>query len=175
MDPHGRADLKKILKGLGEQGRTVLVSSHILAEMSEFCTSVGIMEKGRMVVSGRVEAVAAQVMGQAVLQIEVLGSTDAFERILERDRRAGPLTVQGGRPLGAPAPPADHDRIEDRQRRPAAPRQTTRYEFPYHGEAEATADLLATLVQAGVRVVAFGRKKENLEELFLKVGARELS
>ncbi len=147
VDPHGRADLKKILKKLSERGKTILVSSHILSEMSEFCTAVGIMERGRMVVSGTVEEVSRQVMGDAVLSVEILGQEEALLSALGRDRRAGPVHQA-----------AKH-----------------RFEFSYEGEPAEVSELLARLVAAGIPIVAFGQKKEGLEEVFLKVGARELS
>ncbi len=147
VDPHGRADLKKIIRGLSERGKTVLVSSHILSEMSEFCTSVGIMERGRMVVSGTVEEVSRQIMGTAVLTVEILGNSEAFFSVLSRDHRAGPV--------------AESKRFM--------------FEFTYEGEPEDVSELLNRLVGAGVPVVSFGRRKEGLEEVFLKVGARELS
>jgi ABC-2 type transport system ATP-binding protein len=147
LDPHGRADLKKIIKALAEAGKTVLVSSHILAEMSEFCTAVGIMERGRMVVSGKVEEVAEKVMGKAVLVIEVVGGADLLPAVARRDPQAGrPKPVGEGR-----------------------------FEVPYSGDAVAASEFLKLLVAGGVRVSAFGRKKEGLEDLFLKVGARELA
>jgi ABC-2 type transport system ATP-binding protein len=146
MDPHGRADLKNVMRTLASQGKTVLVSSHILSEMSEFCTSVGIMERGRMVVSGRVADVMAQVMGHGTLRVEVIGSVDEFHRIVGQDSRIGPITQKDGA-----------------------------LEFAFHGDVEAASDLLCRLVQSGVRVASFARKREGLEELFLKVGAKELS
>jgi ABC-2 type transport system ATP-binding protein len=147
MDPHGRADLRNILKKLSARGKTVLVSSHILAEMNEFCTAIGIMERGRMVVSGTVEEVSRQVMGLAMLSIEILDKQDALKAILRHDRLAGALEE-----LAA-----------------------NRFEFSYDGEPHHVSELLARLVAGGVPIVAFGRKKEGLEELFLKVGAREVS
>ena len=146
MDPNGRASLKRIIRDMASDGRTVLISSHILAEMSEFCTSVGIMEKGRLVLSGKIDQVTAQVMGQDVLVVELLGPASQFEQIVHQDDRAGPVTRDGDR-----------------------------FEFSYQGDAEAASDLLARLVGAGVRVASFSRKRGGLEELFLKVGARELS
>jgi ABC-2 type transport system ATP-binding protein len=147
VDPHGRADLKSILKKLSERGKTILVSSHILSEMSEFCTAVGIMERGRMVVSGTVEEVSRQVMGEAVLSVEILDKSEALLSVLSRDRLAGPVHATA----------------------------RNRYEFTYEGEPQEVSDLLARLIAAGIPVVAFGQKKEGLEEVFLKVGARELS
>jgi ABC-2 type transport system ATP-binding protein len=146
VDPQGRIDLKNILRRLSAEGKTILISSHILAEMNEFCTSVAIMERGRLVVSGRIDEVNARIMGDSSLSVEVLGDPATFLRILAEDGRAGPVEARGNA-----------------------------LEFRFRGDAEAASDLLARLVGAGVRVASFARRKDNLEELFLKVGARELS
>jgi ABC-2 type transport system ATP-binding protein len=146
VDPQGRIDLKNILKRLASEGKTILISSHILAEMNEFCTAVAIMEKGRLVVSGRIDEVNARIMGESLLAVEVLGDPQAFLEIIAGDERAGP-----------------------------AERRGASYEFRYRGGAEEASALLARLVTAGVRVASFARRKENLEELFLKVGAKEVS
>jgi ABC-2 type transport system ATP-binding protein len=147
MDPHARADLKKILRSLSARGKSVLVSSHILSEMSEFCTAIGIMEKGRMVVTGTVEEVSRKVMGVAVVQVEILARAEAFMSVLGRDSLAGPVLEV----------------------------EVNKFEFTYDGELGHMSILLKRLVDADVPVIAFGRKKEGLEELFLKVGAREVS
>jgi ABC-2 type transport system ATP-binding protein len=146
VDPQGRIDLKTILRQLAAEGRTVLISSHILAEMTEFCTAVAIMERGRMVVSGRIDEVNARVLGASLLAVEVLGDADAFARIVGDDPRAGPIERRG-----------------------------EAFEFRFRGDAAQASDLLAALVRGGVRVASFARRRDNLEELFLKVGARELS
>ena len=80
VDPQGRIDLKNILKRLASEGKTILISSHILAEMNEFCTSVAIMEKGQLVVSGRIDEVNARIMGDSLLAVEVLGESETFLR-----------------------------------------------------------------------------------------------
>ncbi len=147
MDPHGRIDLKNIIKKLSAQGKTVLISSHILSEMSEFCTAVGIMERGRMVVSGDVEQVTRQVMGLAILAIEILDKGDTLLSIIGQDKLAGPVVETS----------------------------PTHFECSYEGEPADLAALLSRLINAGVPVTAFGLKKEGLEEVFLKVGARQLS
>src|SRR5262245_42776669 len=58
LDPMARIELREILKSLAKMGKTILISSHILTELSDFCTAAGIMEKGRMVASGRTEEIA---------------------------------------------------------------------------------------------------------------------
>jgi ABC-2 type transport system ATP-binding protein len=146
VDPQGRIDLKNILKRLASQQKTILISSHILAEMNEFCTSVAIMERGHLVVSGRIDEVNARIMGDSLLAVEVLGDPAAVLQILATDERSGPAELKGNT-----------------------------LEFRYKGGAAAASDLLARLVGHGIRVASFARRKENLEDLFLKVGARELS
>ncbi len=146
IDPQGRIDLKNILRDLASRGKTVLVSSHILTEMQEFCTSVAIMERGRMVVSGLIEEVNQRVLGAAAVFVEVLGTAEAFLRIVGEDPLAGEITQVNGL-----------------------------YSFRYAGGPDEAAELLASLIRAEVRVASFAPKKEGLEDLFLKVGAKELS
>jgi ABC-2 type transport system ATP-binding protein len=146
LDPQGRIDLKNVLKALAAEGKTVLISSHILSEMSEFCTAVAIMEKGRMVVNGTIAEIQERVMGGAILAVEVLGEPGALESIVESD----PLALSIERTNGC-------------------------FSIRYSGDAEQASDLLASLIRGGVRVASFARRREGLEELFLKVGAKELS
>jgi ABC-2 type transport system ATP-binding protein len=115
--------------------------------MNEFCTSVAIMEKGQVVVAGRIDEVNQRVMGDSLLAVEVLGEPEIFHWIVGADDRAGPVESKGN----------------------------GTYEFRFRGDAQAASELLATLVQQGVRVAGFSRRRDNLEDLFLKVGSKELS
>ncbi len=147
MDPHGRIALKTILKGLRGQGKTVLVSSHILSEMTDFCTSMAIMEQGRLVISGSIDEIRDRVMEGMVLLVEVLGDHDeTISRVVGEDPNCGSIEHRDG-------VRAIH----------------------YRGTVDQASELLAALVGAGVRVASFSRRKEGLEELFLKIGVRELS
>ena len=103
VDPQGRIDLKNILKRLASEGKTILVSSHILAEMNEFCTSVAIMEKGRLVVSGRIDEVNARIMGDSLLCRRGAGRTEAFLQDPGR-RRAGRTGRAEGQLVRVPLP-----------------------------------------------------------------------
>jgi len=98
------------------------------------------------VVSGRIEEINARIMGDSVLVVEILGDPERFLNVLSED-----------------------ERVE------AAERKGTAFEFRFRGDAKAASELLTRLVGAEVRVASFARRKDNLEELFLKVGARELS
>lgn len=146
MDPHGRALLKNIMRQVSAEGRVVLISSHILAELSEFCTSVGIMEKGRLMLSGRVDEITDKVLGQAEMLVEVVAGAEALPELLAANGRCGPAKAAGDV-----------------------------YSFAFHGGPGEAGDLLSALVSGGVKVASFGRKKEGLEEVFLAVGAKEVS
>ncbi|GIW86528.1 MAG: ABC transporter [Isosphaeraceae bacterium] len=146
VDPLGRIDLKNILKAQADAGKAVLISSHILAEMSEFCTTMAIMEKGRLIVAGSIETIRHEVMGGSTLSVEVLGDPALFLSLVRDDPRASDIQQRAGH-----------------------------YVFRYGGTPDAAADLLARLVAAGVRIASFQRHKEGLEELFLRIGAREVS
>jgi ABC-2 type transport system ATP-binding protein len=146
VDPQGRIALKQILRRLADERKTVLISSHILAEMNEFCTSVAIMERGELKISGRIEDVNRQVMGDQLISIEVLGGDDVLLAMIRGDDRAGPVE-----------------------------RASNTFEFRFRGDALAASELLAGLIRQGVPVSGFQRRRDNLEDLFLKVGSKELS
>jgi ABC-2 type transport system ATP-binding protein len=146
VDPQGRIELKNILRRLADEKRTVVISSHILTEMDEFCTSVAIMERGKLKVGGRIEDVHQRIMGDTLISVEVLGDTERFQSIVSASRLAGSLE-----------------------------RRNQVFEFRFQGDREAASELLTSLVHAGVRVASFERRRDNLEDLFLKVGSKELS
>jgi ABC-2 type transport system ATP-binding protein len=149
VDPHGRILLKNIFKQLSQAGKTLLVSSHILSEMSEFCTAIGIMERGKMVESGTVQDVSRRVMGHALVSLELLHpeQEELLRSVLSRDSKVGKLESLG----------------------------QGRWEIGYEGEEQETADLLKKLVTSDLQIISFGRKKEALEDIFLKIGAKEVS
>ena len=69
LDPRARVEMKGIMKKLRELGKTVVISSHILPELSEMCTSIGIIDHGRIVSSGKVDDIMAQGHAEAPVKI----------------------------------------------------------------------------------------------------------
>ncbi|MFM7317200.1 MAG: ATP-binding cassette domain-containing protein [bacterium] len=149
LDPNARIELKMIIRTLASQGKTVLVSSHILSEMSEFCTSVAIMEKGRMVVQGTIDEVQSRFSEGITIEICVLNRSFELEEWLKL--RPEVKYISKGNSQGEYSMNLN----------------TT--------EPEAVAELLARICENGFRVTTFSPKREGLEDLFLKVGAREVS
>ncbi len=83
MDPRARAEMKGILRTLKDLGKTVLISSHILPELSELCDSLSILDHGHLIFSGSMEELQQHMRGDAPLAIRVDGETDEAVRMLK--------------------------------------------------------------------------------------------
>lgn len=148
LDPIARIELRDLLRQLASEGRTVLVSSHILTELSDFCTSVGIMEKGEMVVNGPIEELIANYSASRRQVVELVEVVDIPAPVLAD--------------LGVSVT------IENLKGR-------TTLEFDFHGDDADAAELLTTLIHQGLPVKAFYERKRGVEDIMLRVGAREVS
>ncbi len=155
LDPRARVELRELLRTLRDMGKTVLLSSHILSELAEVCTEIGIIESGKMVVSGPVETVHAQLQSGSKLRIRVLRELERAEQLLEA-LRAGEGPEGLLRPRLVRADPVD-------------PRALIVEAESLDEESQTS--LLAYLVGQGVAVSEFRVQAENLEELFLRLTA----
>lgn len=141
LDPRARLEMKALLNELRGMGKTILVSSHILSELADFCTSIGIIERGKLLAAGSIQEIQRQLRTHRVLKLRVLDpSTDRAESILRDDPAVS--RVSG----------FDH---------------TISAEFS--GEDDAQARLLARLVNAGVVVGSFAEEPLSLEEVFMMI------
>jgi len=90
LDPRARIEIRTLLKRLGEMNKTVVVSSHILPELADVCTRVGMIEKGHLIVDGHVEEVMQKARERLVLHVRVLeGDGDPKSSAAAADRAAG--------------------------------------------------------------------------------------
>lgn len=140
MDPRARVEMKEILKNLKDMGKTIIISSHILPELAELCTSIGIIDKGRMVISGSEDEIMQQVYSKKVIKLKVRGRLDDALMILKEypfvDKLVtGEDTIQAG----------------------------------FEGGDEEMRRVLAALVNKGIPVVSFAQLNGNLEDVFMKV------
>lgn len=141
LDPRARIEIKELLKELKSMGKTIIVSSHILPELADFCTSVGIIERGEMIVAGPIEAIMQQVLGGRVLEIRVPD--------IDRQKAADLL------------PAVDHVRGVKLMG------ETLRVD--YSGTLDDQSDVLLALIHGGVRVQSFAEQETDLEDIFLRV------
>jgi len=147
LDPIGRVEMRKILVELAQKGAAVLISSHILTELSDFCTSVGIMEKGRLVISGTLDSILERIGSKGILHVRAAAPHPALAEVL-------------GKCEAVTQPEIRSD-------------GTARALF--RGADAEAAKLLSQLVSSGVPVASFHIEKENIEDIFLRVGAKEVS
>lgn len=96
LDPRARIEMRNLLRRLGEMKKTVIVSSHILPELADVCTRVGMIEKGNLIVDGNVEEVMRKARQQIQLEIRVADRIDDAAKLLEQqDGVEGISIVQG--------------------------------------------------------------------------------
>ena len=149
LDPLARVQVRNIIKSLQQQGMTILISSHILSDLAEICTSIGIMELGRLVESSRLqELYDRNNQDQQQLLISTLGDLEDLQTILQRSPLVQEVEILKGTP-------------------------SVRVQFA--GSIEDCAALLRSLMEAGVPISNFHRTQETLENIFLKLGYKQTS
>ena len=82
LDPRSRTEFKELVQELNEQGKTILISSHVLSELAQMCTDIGVIEQGRMVMGGSMKEIMERVDQSNPLLIVVRGSLDRAMAIL---------------------------------------------------------------------------------------------
>lgn len=83
LDPRARVEMKELLKNLHSMGKTILISSHILSELSEMCTSIEIMNHGQLITAGRIEEIMYQLSGGKRIHIQISSEMETAVRILK--------------------------------------------------------------------------------------------
>jgi ABC-2 type transport system ATP-binding protein len=145
LDPRARVEMREILRELRGMGKTILVSSHILSEVAELCTSVGIIDRGRLLRSGQIADIERSLRATALLRIDVLSDGEAAIAWLGTDPRVGDVLAVSSEP------------------------GMTRLEVPFDGPADEQAAMLQGMIAAGHTVSSFSQATSDLEEIFLKV------
>jgi ABC-2 type transport system ATP-binding protein len=143
MDPRARIELREILRELSRLNKTILISSHILPELAEMCTDIGIVRAGEIIAEGPVDAVIAALSPGPRLRVRLLGAeaADLAQTVLAGDSRCAALeredelTLAGG----------------------------------FTGGDEDLAELLAMLTERNIRVTQFTLEPGTLEDIFLNI------
>ena len=144
LDPRARFEFKEILKNLGELDKTIIISSHILPELSEMCNSIGIMEKGHLIAAGNVEDIMRQSMGIAPLHIEVVKNEDVAVKVLKESPLVEKVSIRDNMIV------------------------TT-----FTGDDLEIANLVKRLIDLDVGICKIFREKGNLESVFLEITGNE--
>jgi ABC-2 type transport system ATP-binding protein len=168
LDPRARIEIRELLKELQAMGKTIIVSSHILPEMEEFCNKVGIIERGEMIVAGDVNTIARQVRGHQHISIAVVSEMERAEAILlgMTDLVREVKMTNGLRQLNETS--AEDLRTQTLQRENYSSKGSV-LQVSYIGEPDEEHLILTTLVEAGIKVRAFYTPETDLEDVFLRV------
>ena len=148
LDPRARVELRELLRELRSMGKTIVISSHILPELEELCTSVAIVDRGQVLAQGRVSEIERRLRFGAVLRMRLL---------LEGDELAAARDQFAAQPDVASATILPDGTVE----------------LGFRGDDAAAARLLAASVAAGLPIASFARAASDLEELFLQVTAND--
>ena len=140
LDPRARVEIKELLKELRRMGKTILISSHILTELADCCTSIGIIERGKLLMHGPMDEIYNRIRGNQVVEARFGNNLDKGLSIVRSDPNVRDVQVDG---------------------------EKISIEF---AEADTNpSDLLKALVSNDVEVINFGRKDPNLEDVFMMV------
>jgi ABC-2 type transport system ATP-binding protein len=145
LDPRARVEMREILKELQRMGKTIIISSHILPELTELCTMIGIIDHGRMRATGSVRDVIAQLTSGRRLRITVIAERDAAMEIL--------------------TPLSSIKHVES---------VNGTIEAEYEGDETTASDILFSLTTAGIRVSSFVPLEGGLEDAFLRATSEDV-
>lgn len=140
MDPRARFEMKGILKNLKEMGKTIIVSSHILSELGEICTKIGIIKNGSIVCEGTVEEVMLRASGTAPINITVIEEPEKAIKVLKQMPDVKDISIDGNKITASVT-----------------------------GGDEEAKKILKALVTQDVSVIGFAKAIGNLEDVFIQI------
>ena len=142
LDPKARIQLRAVLTKLSNEGKTIIISSHILTELSGFCSHIALMNKGNIVMQGAVDEIQRKVFDSRKIRISVLEDCDRAVQLIKEFPNVKVETVR------------DNEIVVDISA----------------GESELAA-LNSHLVAKGLKVFNFSEDKTDLEDLFMKISS----
>lgn len=140
LDPRTRFEFKQILGELSDNGKTIIISSHILNDISELCTDIGIIDQGSIVMSGRLPEVMRLVTSENPIIISMAGKITQAIRFLKEDNTVRSMTVKGSDIM-----------------------------INFSGSKKDEAELLKRMIESGLPVRSFSREKGSLESIFMQL------
>lgn len=140
LDPRARIEVKALLKELRRMGKTVLISSHILSELADCCSSIGIIERGQLLMTGPMDSVYSQIRRNRMVDIRFNDKIEAGVSILRSCPELRDIEVNGDRVL-----------------------------VELEADETQLAQIMARLVGEGIPLRSFNDKEPTLEDVFMMV------
>ncbi len=95
LDPRARIEIREIIKELKKMNKTVLISSHILSELSDFCTSIGIIEKGKLIAAGTLTEIEKRLSGSRIFRLTAMEPLESIQTFLKAEGFEGQIDAEG--------------------------------------------------------------------------------
>lgn len=140
LDPRARLEVKALLKELRRMGKTILISSHILTELADCCTSIGIIERGQLLMHGPIAEVYRRIRRNRQVEIHFVDNMEVGLSVIRSQAETLDLAVED-----------HHVTVE------------------LAGDDAVVARLLEQLVRAGVKLRTFADREPTLEDVFMLV------
>lgn len=140
LDPRARIELREMIGRLAADGKSVLISSHILTELAEMCHRVGIIEQGQLLAVGTVDEISNQTETRSEVRLRVLGEPDEVLNYLRARDDVSDIAFRNGQVI-----------------------------LTHSGGPAEQASLLRQIVDTGFQVVEFASKTKSLEDVFMHV------
>lgn len=140
LDPRARVEMKELLKNLHSMGKTIIISSHILSELSEMCNSIGIMNRGQLVTAGRIEDIMQKLRNDRRIHVHIVSEMEPAVRMMKEQ---ADVVVESVR---------ENEMI-----------------INYSGTDEQVCALIGYLIQNQVTLTGFHKEEGNLESLFMQL------
>jgi len=148
LDPRARVEIRELLLEIAHLGKTIIFSSHILADVAELCTSVGIMESGKLVAVGTLDELSEKAVPHRLIQISFLDQID----------------IENAQAALSSLPGISQVRLKDG----LGKADWLSLEAEFIGDDEALSQLLGKLVEQRLPIVHFSEETQNLEEVFMR-------
>lgn len=140
LDPMARFEMKEILIHVNDMGKTIIISSHILPELSQMCSTIGIIQNGSMVLKGTVDEIIHHMNTSNPFILKVLEGQEGAVRALKKNPLVENISIKG-----------------------------SSISIGFKGDDEEAAALLCDLVDSGAMISSFGRQEGTLESLFIEL------
>ena len=143
LDPKARIEMRNLLRELANNGKTIIVSSHVLTELQDLCDEIGMMKNGEMIVCGSIDEITQNRNSSKLIEIELLKSSVLLEKIINEWS-----SISEFKSLNE---------------------SSTLFEISHSGDAFDLSKFLAKLVNEKIEVVSFSAKKSKVEDLFMEI------
>ena len=140
LDPRARLEVKALLMELRRMGKTILISSHILTELADCCTSIGIIERGHLLMHGPIDEVYRRIRGNRIIHIKFVEQMEVGLSMIRSLPETRDVQVDNS---------------------------TARVEL--EADDLQVAAVLHRMIAEGVRIRSFGEKDPTLEDVFMMV------